>query len=82
MNSGTVTLLKVVAGGNPGGGGPSEFAEATTAGVVAVGGPEAVVSATVRLAHPATPITTDAPQINSRMWIPALLITYLGCTSM
>jgi len=24
----------------------------------------------------------DAPQINSRAWLPALLITYLGCTNM
>jgi hypothetical protein len=81
MISGTVTLLKLVAGGNPSRGGPSAFAEATTVGELAVREPEEVAAATVRLAHPATPISTDAPQINSRVWLPALLITYLGCIS-
>lgn len=73
--------MKLVAGGNPGGGGPSRFAEATTEGVASVGDPEAVVSATVRLAHPATPTSTDAAQINSLVCLPAMLITYLGCAS-
>jgi len=81
MISGTVSLLKLVAGANPGGGGPNELIKATTVGVVAVGGPEAVVSATVRQAHPATPTSTAAAQINSRVRLPAMLITYLGCAS-
>src|ERR1039457_14592 len=45
-------------------------------------GPDAVGGATDPLAHPATPTSTDAPQTNSRAWHPALVITYLGCTSM
>jgi hypothetical protein len=81
MISGTVSVLKLVAGGNPGGAGPSELAGPATVGVVAVGEPDAAVSATVRLAHPATPISTDAPQANSRTWHPSLPITYLRCTS-